>query len=106
MFTTTDPYMDQLVRVDASGTDRYKEVRMQVQCREGRTEGEVAAQVQDSRRQLTGSAGQREACHEEYGTAATAARNMGELEGLNDDSLRNEDMTEVILFREGGFEPD
>ena len=31
---------------------------------------------------------------------------MAELEGVNDESLRNEDKTEVILFKEGGFEPD
>ena len=98
--------MDQLVRVEASGTDRYREVRMQVQCREGRAEGEVATQVQDSRRQFTRGTGQREGSYEEHGAAAAAARDLGELEGLNDESLRNEDMTEVILFREGGFKPD
>ena len=31
---------------------------------------------------------------------------MAEFEGVNDESLRNEDTTEVILFKEGGFEPD
>ena len=102
----TDPYMDQLVRVEASGTDRYREVRMQVQCREGRAEGEVATQAHDSRRQLEGGTGQREGSYEEHGTAAAAAGDLGELEGLNDESLRKEGGTDEILFREGGFKPD
>ena len=39
-------------------------------------------------------------------TSAAAAGDLGELEGLNDESLRNESGTDEILFREGGFKPD
>ena len=98
--------MDEHIRVEASGTDRYREVSMQVQCREGRAEGEVATQVQDSWRQFIGGTGQREGSYEEHGAAAAAAGDLGELDGMNDESLRKESGTDEILFREGGFKPD
>ena len=102
----TDSHLDQPIRMEASGTDRYREVRMQVQCREGRAEGEVATQAHDSRRQLEGGTGQREGSYEEHGAAAAAAGDLGELDGMNDESLRKESGTDEILFREGGFKPD
>ena len=102
----TDPHMDEYIRVEASGTDRYREVRVQVQCREGRAEGEVATQVHDSWRQCDGGTGQREGSYQEHGAAAAAAGDLGELDGMNDESLRKESGTDEILFREGGFKPD
>ena len=63
-------------------------------------------QSRDITRQLVEDTREKEENQDEEGATVTAAGKMAELKGVNDESLRNEDKTEVILFKEGGFEPD
>ena len=66
--------------------------------------GEIQSRI--NTRQSAEDTRGKEVNQDEDGATVTAAGTMAELEGVNDESLRNEDMTEVILFKEGGFEPD
>ena len=77
----------------------------------GNREGSIAMkgtlQSRDITEQLTGGTRETEINQDEDGaTVTTAGKKKAEFGGVNDESLRNEDMTEVILFKEGGFEPD
>jgi hypothetical protein len=74
--------------------------------RKGSNAKKVEIQSRDITRQLAEDTREKEVNQDEDGATVTAAGTMAELEGVNDESLRNEDKTEVILFKEGGFEPD
>ena len=83
-------------------------MRVQMQCRKVGSERQVDAQVQDSQRKLSRNSRSRSKGNEEHGASEAAARNLECLEGMNesDESQRQENNTGVILYREGGYEPD
>ena len=88
--TTADKTTGQVHKGDSKGSNAKK--------------GEL--QSRDITRQLAEDTKEKEENQDEEGATVTAAGKMTELKGVNDESLRNEDKTEVILFKEGGFEPD
>ena len=65
-----------------------------------------ATQSRNITEQLTEGTREKEVNQDEDGVTVTTAGKKAEFGGVNDESLRNEDKTEVILFKEGGFEPD
>ena len=67
---------------------------------------QVDTQVQDSQGELSRNSRQRTKGNEEHGASEAAARDLECLEGVNDESQRQEHQTGVILYREGGYEPD
>ena len=74
--------------------------------REGSIAMKGAMQSRDITKQLTEGTREKEVNQDEDGATVTTAGKKAEFGGVNDESLRNEDKTEVILFKEGGFEPD
>ena len=63
-------------------------------------------QVQDSQGELSRSSTSRTKGNEEHGATEAAARDLECMEGVNDESQRQENNTGAILYREGGYEPD
>ena len=100
------PHLDKYIQMETTRRDRNRQVRVQMQCWKVGSRRQVDTQVQDSQGELSRNSRPRTKGNEEHGAPEAAARNLECLEGVNDESQRQENNTEAILYREGGYEPD